>query len=202
MADISIAGSLIPTKVDTPLDRRARVATLADVANIENPAIGAIFYCVETGKHYKITSLKNKAIGALTVANAQVDTYEELITGKASASDVEALGGRVTNAEAKLAIKADAEVTKFEVYATDTDIAAGTVDADTGLAYAVDVSAGMTHTFKLRSDTPQAKQDVVIDWGDETTSSLRNGDFDSLDDSEYAENGELVYIVSHEYTEP
>lgn len=291
MADITIAGSLIPSKVDTPLDKRSRVATLADVASIENPVLGGIFYCVATGKHYKITALKNKTMGALTVANAQVDSYEELVQvdatlegrvsdveaaisgkasasdlstlagrvseaetalsgkasasdlstlagrvtdaegtiaehttaleGKASASDVTALAGRVTQAETAIEGKADtsdlsgfapadhthnfgamAEVTKFEVYATNEVITAGTVDSDTGLAYAVDVPAGMTHTFKLRSDTPQAQQDVSIDWGDGVISNLRSGDYDTLDDSEFDENGELVYTVSHSYATP
>ena len=94
------------------------------------------------------------------------------------------------------------DVTKFQVYATDQPIAAGTIDSDTGLAYAVAVPAGMTHTFKLRSDTPQENQDVIVSWGDGTVSSLKNGDYTSLDDSEFAENGELIYLVSHTYTVP
>lgn len=71
-------GNLIPSAVNTPLDARARVATLADVANMQNPELGGIFYCVETGKHYKITALTSKTIGAIDVENAAVDTYEAL----------------------------------------------------------------------------------------------------------------------------
>ena len=78
MPTIETAGALIPGQTDTPLDVRSRVAALTDVADIANPVLGGIFYCVETGKHYKITALKNKVIGALTVADAAVDTYEEL----------------------------------------------------------------------------------------------------------------------------
>jgi len=78
MSIIETAGALRPGLVDTPLDARSRVATLADAADIANPALGGVFYCVETGKHYRITGLKAKTIGALTVENAAVDTFEEL----------------------------------------------------------------------------------------------------------------------------
>ena len=78
MSIIETAGALRPGLVNTPLDERSRVALLADAADIANPALGGVFYCVETGKHYRITGLKAKTIGALTVADAAVDTYEEL----------------------------------------------------------------------------------------------------------------------------
>ncbi|MBQ9755223.1 MAG: hypothetical protein IJV93_10815, partial [Lentisphaeria bacterium] len=35
-------------------------------------------YCVETDRYYRVTALKSAQIGALTVADAAVDTYEEL----------------------------------------------------------------------------------------------------------------------------
>lgn len=69
---------LIPSAVNTPLDARTRVETLADVANMQNLELGGIFYCVETGKHYKITALTSKTIGAIDVENTAVDTYEAL----------------------------------------------------------------------------------------------------------------------------
>ena len=73
----STKGNLLPNTVNTPLDARARVATLADAANIQNPELGGIFYCVETGKHYRITALTSKTVGALEVENAAVGSYEE-----------------------------------------------------------------------------------------------------------------------------
>lgn len=78
MPTIETAGALLPGQTDTPLDVRSRVAALTDVADIANPVLGGIFYCVATGRHYKITALKSKVIGALTVADAAVDSYEEL----------------------------------------------------------------------------------------------------------------------------
>ena len=194
-------GNLIPSTVNTPLDARARIAALADVATIENPALGGIFYCVATGKHYRITSLKSKVIGALTVENAAVDTYEAL----PDASDVTALEQSISGkapADHTHDFGAYAEVTKFEVYATDAVIPAGTVDADTGLAYAVDVPAGMSHYFKIRSDALQAVQDVEVDWGDGSSSVLKYGDFDSIDISEWDSAGECVYALHHTYAVP
>lgn len=87
----STKGNLLPNTVNTPLDARARVATLADVANIQNPELGGIFYCVETGKHYKITALASKTIGAIPVENAAVGSYEELVaeTGQGTAEITE-----------------------------------------------------------------------------------------------------------------
>ena len=38
MDKVIVGGSLIPSTVDTPLDKRSRVATFAEIANIENPA--------------------------------------------------------------------------------------------------------------------------------------------------------------------
>lgn len=91
-------GNLIPSAVNTPLDARTRVETLADVANMQNPALGGIFYCVETGKHYKITALTSKTVGALEVENAAVGSYEELIaeTGQGMVEITEVLGNIAT----------------------------------------------------------------------------------------------------------
>ena len=72
---IEVAGSLIPGTVNTPLDHRSRVNTLSDVSNIENPFIGMKFFCIDTGKTYTVTSLKEKLIGSFTIQNAMVDHY-------------------------------------------------------------------------------------------------------------------------------
>ena len=75
---IETAGSLCPGTINTPLDQRSRVNSLADISAIELPFLGQIVFCVETGKYYKITKLKSKLIGAFTVENAAVDTYEAI----------------------------------------------------------------------------------------------------------------------------
>lgn len=79
---IEVSNSLTVGLTDTPLDVRTRIATLADMGSVENPFLGMIIYCTGDGKHYKVTSLKAKQIGALTVPNAQVDTYAITGVGK------------------------------------------------------------------------------------------------------------------------
>lgn len=81
MANIKVANAVIPSKVDTPLDARSRITAEVEILNIENPAIGQLVYCINNGKFYVVTGLKAKQIGAITVQNAAVDTYEELSTG-------------------------------------------------------------------------------------------------------------------------
>ncbi|MBO7329258.1 MAG: hypothetical protein J6W00_10870 [Lentisphaeria bacterium] len=77
MGNIKVADSIIPSKVNTPLDPRSRVATEADILNIEVPAVGQIIYCIETDKFYVIKSLASKAIGALVVPDVAVGEYDE-----------------------------------------------------------------------------------------------------------------------------
>lgn len=79
MSNINVAGSLIPSTANTPLDARCVVATEADILNISLPYIGMLVYCTGTAKYYKITALGSKSIGALTVENAVVSAYEELL---------------------------------------------------------------------------------------------------------------------------
>ena len=72
-----IAGSLIPNKLDTPLNARFRIETIEDVSKIEAPAVGELFYVRSLDKHYKIVSLKSKRINELVIDNAQIDEYQE-----------------------------------------------------------------------------------------------------------------------------
>lgn len=81
MATVKTAGGLIPGTVDTPLDARSRVSAEAEIMNIENPVLGALVFCSGNGKYYKITALKSKQIGPLTVENAAVAEYGELQSG-------------------------------------------------------------------------------------------------------------------------
>ncbi len=96
-----------------------------------------------------------------------------------------------------------AEVTKFEVYATDAAIPAGTVDDVTGLAYSVAVPAGMVHKFQLRTDIGLSDvdtADIVVDWGDSTTSTL--ADYHYVDQQDWAADGECNYTLRHKYSAP
>ena len=92
MANIKVADSVIPSKANTPLDARCRVATEADILNIELPFVGLLVYVIETGKFYTVTAVKEKALtDSITVADAAVAEYKEFIAGDKAvrASDVQ-----------------------------------------------------------------------------------------------------------------
>ena len=78
MSTIETSGALRPGTTNTPLDQRSRVATLAEIPALSLPYLGQIVYCLETARYYKVTALKSKQIGALTVPDAAVDAFEPL----------------------------------------------------------------------------------------------------------------------------
>ena len=82
---VIISGSLVPSTKDTPIDSRARVATLADMATIELPYVGMIVFVEEEGKHYVVKSLKAKEINDHLIENALVDQFEILAAGSGEA---------------------------------------------------------------------------------------------------------------------
>lgn len=91
MSTIQVGGQLQPGTVDTPLDVRSRVATLADVANIPVPYVGMPFYVKATGKLYVVKSLKSKQIGPVVTENAAIDEYEQVGSGSGGAASPEKL---------------------------------------------------------------------------------------------------------------
>lgn len=95
------------------------------------------------------------------------------------------------------------DYTAFEVYATDTEIAAGSVDDVTGLTYAEAVPAGMTHHFALRTDVSVAKAaeaDVVVDWGDGVRETF--ADAYGVDTQDWESDREVIYRMRHTYAAP
>ena len=87
------------------------------------------------------------------------------------------------------------DYTAFEVYATDAIIPANET-------YAVDVPAGMTETFKVRSDNPQNDNDVVVDWGDNTRTLITELTAENINLVADADTEEISFIFSHTYTTP
>lgn len=129
------------------------------------------------------------------------------------------------------------DYTAFEVFATNKVIPAGTIDDQAGVGdllgiegyvgttieedgvvkpavYSREVPIGMIHQFLLRGSTPKEDQDVVVDWGDGETDSLKNVVPDSAKLTEIDEDtGEAtspyasssyptVYCMTHEYAKP
>lgn len=75
MADntIIIGGATQPSTINTPGDKRSRVATFEDIYNIDNPAAGATVWVEDEQKEYRIVSLKPKVIGGMEVADGAVN---------------------------------------------------------------------------------------------------------------------------------
>lgn len=70
-----INDSLITSKPNAPLDVRTEVATLADVVNISNPSESLVFKVLETGKYYKVDSLKTVNIEGTTLTKKVVESF-------------------------------------------------------------------------------------------------------------------------------
>ena len=86
--NISIKGSLSLSQTNTPTRSGERITTESDIFNIETPYIGMIVYIEDQDKYVSVKSLKSKKVGFKTIENAQVNTYESLITSSKKESSV------------------------------------------------------------------------------------------------------------------
>lgn len=82
----------------------------------------------------------------------------------------------------------------FEVYANSAEIPAGTEHAELG-SITVAIPALMTEKFAVRSNYKQEDSDVVVDWGDGTTSSISKGEIESENLTEW--DRERQYEAKH-----
>jgi hypothetical protein len=77
---------------DMPLDIRTRIETLDEIAKIEYPYIGMMFYCKETDKYYSVKSLKSEelvpGVPATAIANYRVGEYEEFEADTSTEEDI------------------------------------------------------------------------------------------------------------------
>ena len=128
----------------------------------------------------------------MAAAKAEMEAKEqELRTEVEAKADKTALAAKAEELRAEIAAKDSAQntTTEFQVYATNAVIAAGVTDSETGIPWATDVPAGMTQKFKIRCDVLAADSDVVVEWGDGTTSAIAKNEFESSDDSDSRRNG-------------
>lgn len=86
MALISTTGPICPNVVDTPLDNRSRVSTIAGIGNIPLAWKGMLVYCEENGKIYIVTSLKPKRSGPVEIENYYPATWVEFGSGGSTPS--------------------------------------------------------------------------------------------------------------------
>lgn len=66
------------------------------------------------------------------------------------------------------------DYTAFEVYANDSVIPPG--EHEVLGTITVEIPVQMTETFALRTTTPEADSDVVVDWGDGTIQKVKDGE--------------------------
>ena len=77
---------------DMPLDIRTRIETLDEIAKIEYPYVGMMFYCKETDKYYSVKSLASEelvpGIPATAIANYRIGEYEEFEADTSTEEDI------------------------------------------------------------------------------------------------------------------
>ena len=77
---------------DKPLDIRTRIETMDEIAKIEYPYVGMMFYCKETDKYYSVKSLKSEelvpGVPATAIANYRVGEYEEFEADTSTEEDI------------------------------------------------------------------------------------------------------------------
>lgn len=86
------------------------------------------------------------------------------------------------------------DYTAFKVYAHDTVIPAGEHNSVLDGIVAVEIPAGMTHEFIIRSQQNKDLQDVMVNWGDGTITSLKD------DDVPWKNAGDRRYTLTHTYS--
>ena len=162
--NIEIAGPLIPGTVNTLVDARSRVNTTAEIANIKLPAVGMIFYCVETKKIYVVNTLKSGTSNGYTIADSVIDTYSEVGGG------VEYSEGDGISISEKKVISID-----FEIVAKKKHDHTGYAKAEHSHA-AADISGLKKGLNYIYFDVPDESQ---INAGDRLLLEI---DFDNADD--------------------
>lgn len=87
------------------------------------------------------------------------------------------------------------DYTAFKVYAHSDVLPAGQMDDICGNVLRVEIPAGMTHSFIIRSQQNKEYQNTVVDWGDGTITNL-------LTDEVPMQNvGDRRYTLTHTYAE-
>lgn len=70
---IIIGGATQPSTINTPGDKRERVATFEEIYSIDNPAVGGTVWVEDEQKEYRIISLKPKLIGGMEISDGAVN---------------------------------------------------------------------------------------------------------------------------------
>lgn len=73
--NVSSKGFLI-TQKNTPTRVGDRIATISEMSSIPQPWKGMLVYVEDEDLYYKVTALKAKKSGPISIPDAVVDTYE------------------------------------------------------------------------------------------------------------------------------
>ena len=87
------------------------------------------------------------------------------------------------------------DYTAFEVYANDSVISPG--EHEVLGTITVEIPVQMTETFALRTTTPEADSDVVVDWGDGTIQKVKDGEHGGYTGPD--DEGRYIAKMTHTY---
>lgn len=82
------------------------------------------------------------------------------------------------------------DCTAFEVYPHENILSGESTELNGTITN--EIPASMTHKFFIKSYSNAENNDIIIDWGDSSTSTIANNEFDSVTES-------YIYEVSHTY---
>lgn len=134
---------------------------------------GQIILCVDSGKLY--IDHGTTRVGTSDVI--QVENEEALPLAPLDKFYITQDTGDIffyTNGEWKKLNDTFNDYTAFEVYANDSVISPG--EHEVLGTITVEIPVQMTETFALRTTTPEADSDVVVDWGDGTIQKVKDGE--------------------------
>lgn len=73
MAVITVADALIPSKLNTPLDKRTKINTKSELSTIQNPSEGLLIYVKDEKATYQVNSITlNEEMGTYYIADSDV----------------------------------------------------------------------------------------------------------------------------------
>ena len=96
---MEVTQSLIPGERNLPLDGRLVCNSTKDFPNIVRPYLGMIIFTKDDLKYWKVTKLKAKQTGVMSVKDALIDTYEEFKSGTSATEYIPGEGIEIVDDE-------------------------------------------------------------------------------------------------------
>jgi hypothetical protein len=150
-----------------------------------------------------ITNLTEGVSNKVNEVSSKLDGYATKKYVDDLAADLDIVSGdiKILSDEIK-----NIDYTAWEVYPTDKDLAPGEYSKtfivegqEVTFTNPTKVDAGMTEQFAIYTNSPAEESDVIVDWGDGSISSIKNGDYFSVKTDD---NQEYIFEVAHTYEVP